>query len=114
MADELRVGFIGGGNMARAIADGLVKSNSVKSENITASAITQETLAAWQVRSALIIVFRFCTCSLKPGPAAKWKPLSMEYKGKIVQFIISCDRCKIFRDINKKNCDTSMSCHLAY
>lgn len=48
MADELRVGFIGGGNMARAIADGLIKSDSVKPGNITASAITQETLAAWQ------------------------------------------------------------------
>ena len=65
MADELRVGFIGGGNMARAIADGLIKSNSVKPGNITASAITQETLATWQVRSALILVFRFCTCSIE-------------------------------------------------
>lgn len=102
MADELRVGFIGGGNMARAIADGLIKSNSVKPGNITASAITQETLATWEVRSALILVFRFYTCS--------W----VEYKEKIVRFIISCDRCKIFRDINKKNCDKSRSCHLAY
>ena len=44
MADELGVGFIGGGNMARAIADRLIKSNSVKPGNITASAVTQETL----------------------------------------------------------------------
>ena len=65
MADELRVGLIGGGNMARAIADGLIKSNSVKPGNITASAITQETLATWRTRSALILVFRFCTCSIE-------------------------------------------------
>ena len=72
MADELRVGFIGGGNMARAIADGLIKSNSVKPGNITASAITQETLATWQVRSPLILVFRFCTCPIENGNLYRW------------------------------------------
>ena len=65
MEDELRVAFIGGGNMARAIADGLIKSNSVKPGNITASAITQETLATRKVRLALILVFRFYTCSIE-------------------------------------------------
>ena len=67
----MRIGFIGGGNMARAIADGLIESNSVKPGNITASAITQETLATWKVRSASILVFRFCTCSIAKRAASK-------------------------------------------
>ena len=49
MADELKVGFIGGGNMAKAIAKGFITSNTVKPANITASATTEKTLAAWKV-----------------------------------------------------------------
>lgn len=48
MADELMVGFIGGGNIAKAIAKGLMVSNTVKPGNITASATTRETLAVWK------------------------------------------------------------------
>lgn len=49
MADELKVGFIGGGNMAKAIANGFITSKTVKPGNITASAITEKTLAVWKV-----------------------------------------------------------------
>lgn len=49
MADELKVGFIGGGNMAKAIANGFITSKTVKPGNITASATTEKTLAVWKV-----------------------------------------------------------------
>ena len=50
MADELKVGFLGGGNMARAIAKGFIVSKTVKAENIIASATTTKTLAVWKVK----------------------------------------------------------------
>ena len=50
MADELKVGFVGGGNMARALAKGFIKSKTVKAENIIASATTEKTLAVWKVK----------------------------------------------------------------
>ena len=46
---NLKVGFIGGGNMARAIAEGLISSGAVSAANITASATTQRTLDVWEV-----------------------------------------------------------------
>ena len=49
MAGEPKVGFIGGGNMASAIARGFIKSNAVKPGNITVSAATEKTLSAWKV-----------------------------------------------------------------
>ena len=49
MADELKVGFIGGGNMAKAIARGFIKTNTVKPANMIASATTEKTLAVWKV-----------------------------------------------------------------
>ena len=49
MADELKVGFLGGGNMAKAIARGFITSKMVKAENIIASATTTKTLAVWKV-----------------------------------------------------------------
>ncbi|EDO38756.1 predicted protein [Nematostella vectensis] len=52
MADEhkssLHVGFIGGGNMAIALAKGFISSKMVKSENIIASALTERTLTHWK------------------------------------------------------------------
>jgi len=50
MADELKVGFLGGGNMAKAIARGFITSEMVKAENIIASATTTKTLAVWKVK----------------------------------------------------------------
>lgn len=46
---NLKVGFIGGGNMARAIAEGFISSGVVSAGNITASATTDKTLAIWKV-----------------------------------------------------------------
>lgn len=50
MADELKVGFLGGGNMAKAIARGFISSEMVKAANIIASATTTKTLAVWKVK----------------------------------------------------------------
>ena len=50
MADELKIGFIGGGNMAKAIARGFITSEMVKAANIIASATTTKTLAVWKVK----------------------------------------------------------------
>ena len=50
MADERKVGFIGGGNMAKAIARGFITSEMVKAANIIASATTTKTLAVWKVK----------------------------------------------------------------
>lgn len=50
MADGLKVGFLGGGNMAKAIARGFITSEMVKAENIIASATTSKTLAVWKVK----------------------------------------------------------------
>lgn len=45
-----KVGFIGGGNMAYAIAKGLVSSGLIKKENIITSAKTQTRLqTVWKV-----------------------------------------------------------------
>ncbi|KAL9968754.1 hypothetical protein ACROYT_G020874 [Oculina patagonica] len=48
MADEPKVGFLGGGNMAKALARGFIKSKTVKAGNIIASATTEKTLAVWK------------------------------------------------------------------
>ena len=46
-----KVGFIGGGNMAYAIAKALVTSGVVKAENIVASSRTRKNLdTMWKVR----------------------------------------------------------------
>lgn len=50
MADEPKVGFLGGGNMAKAIARGFISSEMVKAANIIASATTTKTLAVWKVK----------------------------------------------------------------
>lgn len=50
MADGLKVGFLGGGNMAKAIARGFITSEMVKAESIIASATTSKTLAVWKVK----------------------------------------------------------------
>ena len=50
MADELKVGFLGGGNMARALAKGFITSKTVKAGKIIASAATAKTLAIWKVK----------------------------------------------------------------
>jgi Pyrroline-5-carboxylate reductase len=45
-----KIGFIGGGNMAYAIAKALVSSGVVKAENVMASARTRKNLdAIWKV-----------------------------------------------------------------
>ena len=48
---NLKVGFIGGGNMARAIAEGFISSGVISPIQITVSATTDKTLASWKVRS---------------------------------------------------------------
>jgi pyrroline-5-carboxylate reductase len=50
MADKAKIGFIGGGKMAQAIASGFLLSGLVKPENIIASAVTEGTLGVWKVR----------------------------------------------------------------
>ena len=50
MADEVKVGFLGGGNMAKAIARGFITSRMVKAENLIASATTTKTLSVWKVK----------------------------------------------------------------
>lgn len=49
MADNLKIGFVGGGKMSQAIASGLLISGKVKPENIIASAVTDKTLDIWKV-----------------------------------------------------------------
>ena len=48
-AEDMKVGFIGGGNMALAIAKGFISTETVKKENIFASARTEKTLEVWKV-----------------------------------------------------------------
>ncbi|KXJ14396.1 pyrroline-5-carboxylate reductase 3 [Exaiptasia diaphana] len=47
MAD-LRVGFVGGGNMALAIAEGIMKSGFVEPKNIIVSVVTDKSVERWQ------------------------------------------------------------------
>lgn len=54
MADELKVGFIGGGTMARALVKGFITTNTVRASNIIASATTEKTLAVWKVRQFVL------------------------------------------------------------
>ena len=54
MADELKVGFVGGGSMAKALAKGFITTNTVRASNIIASAITEKTLAVWKVRQFVL------------------------------------------------------------
>ena len=44
-----KVGFIGGGKMAQAIAHGIVAAKIIQPSNILASARTEETLSKWKV-----------------------------------------------------------------
>ena len=41
MSVDVKVGFLGAGNMCQAIAGGMISSGTVKAENITASARTE-------------------------------------------------------------------------
>ncbi|XP_014234162.1 pyrroline-5-carboxylate reductase 3 [Trichogramma pretiosum] len=45
---EINIGFVGGGNMAQAIAFGLLKKKCVNPENIWVSSRTEETLNKWK------------------------------------------------------------------
>ena len=45
----MKVGFIGGGKMAQAIASGFLLSGLVKPSDIIASAVTENTLSIWKV-----------------------------------------------------------------
>lgn len=54
MADELKVGFVGGGSMAKALAKGFITTNTVRASNIIASATTEKTLAVWKVRQFVL------------------------------------------------------------
>ena len=56
MADKVKVGFIGGGKMAQAIASGFLLSGLVKPENIIASAVTENTLNIWKVYCKLLYI----------------------------------------------------------
>ena len=51
MAGEFKakVGFLGGGNMAKAMAKGFIKSKTVNPANIIVSATTEKTLSLWKV-----------------------------------------------------------------
>ena len=49
MTENVKIGFIGGGNMCQAIAMGFIKSGLVKPKDITASALTEKTLNIWKV-----------------------------------------------------------------
>lgn len=51
MASEFKakVGFLGGGNMAKAMAKGFIKSKTVNPANIIVSATTEKTLSLWKV-----------------------------------------------------------------
>ena len=51
MAGEFKakVGFLGGGNMAKAMAKGFIKSKTVNPANIIVSATTKKTLSLWKV-----------------------------------------------------------------
>jgi pyrroline-5-carboxylate reductase len=51
MADKAKIGFIGGGKMAQAIASGFLLSGLVKPENVIASAVTEGTLGVWKVHT---------------------------------------------------------------
>ena len=44
----MKVGFIGGGKMAQAVASGFLLSGLVKPENVIASAVTEKTLNIWK------------------------------------------------------------------
>ncbi|CAH3032426.1 unnamed protein product [Porites lobata] len=50
MASEVKakVGFLGGGNMAKAMAKGFIKSKTVNPANIIVSATTEKTLSLWK------------------------------------------------------------------
>ena len=51
MAGEFKakVGFLGGGNMAKAMAKGFIESKTVNPANIIVSATTEKTLSLWKV-----------------------------------------------------------------
>ena len=49
MADGLKVGFVGGGNMAKAMAKGFISAKIVEAGNIIVSATTKKTLDTWKV-----------------------------------------------------------------
>ena len=51
MASEFKakVGFLGAGNMAKAMAKGFIKSKTVNPANIIVSATTEKTLSLWKV-----------------------------------------------------------------
>ena len=51
MAGEFKkkVGFLGGGNMAKAMAKGFITSKTVNPANIIVSATTEKTLLVWKV-----------------------------------------------------------------
>ncbi|KAK3711626.1 hypothetical protein QZH41_003793 [Actinostola sp. cb2023] len=51
MADQdLRVGFVGGGNMALAVAEGIMKSGFVQPKNITTSVLTDKSVEKWKLK----------------------------------------------------------------
>ena len=54
IAIECKVGFIGGGKMAQAIAKGIIAAKIINSSNIMASAKTDETLSKWAVNIKFI------------------------------------------------------------
>ena len=60
MASEFKakVGFLGGGNMAKAMAKGFIKSKTVNPANIIVSATTEKTLSLWKVRFIKLSVDR--------------------------------------------------------
>ena len=47
---DCKVGFVGGGKMAQAMAKGFMAANIIKAENVMASARTEETISKWTVR----------------------------------------------------------------
>ena len=46
---DCKVGFVGGGKMAQAMAKGFISANVLKAANLMASARTDETIAKWTV-----------------------------------------------------------------
>ena len=56
--DSKTIGFVGGGNMAFAIANGMVSSGLVKADQIITSARTETRLqTVWKV--GIVVFFRF-------------------------------------------------------
>ena len=47
---DCKVGFVGGGKMAQAMAKGFIAAKMIQAENVMASARTEETISKWTVR----------------------------------------------------------------